>query len=238
MISVENVIEKLRTELREKADEQLRQSGLRFFKESVRMYGMKSAVVSKIAKTLYKEIGGRKKDNIFGLCEELWKSGMMEESFVACEWAYSLRGEYTEDDFAVFERWVEKYVTNWAACDTLCNHTVGSFVERFPAYVDRLKEWAESENRWVRRASAVSLIIPARNGLFRDEIFQIAEKLLIDKDDLVQKGYGWLLKAACAKHEDDVYQYVLDRKAVMPRTALRYAIEKMPPERKREAMKR
>ena len=80
----------------------------------------------------------------------------------------------------------------------------------------------------MRRASAVSLIIPARKGLFLDTIFEIADNLLLDKDDLVQKGYGWMLKAASESHLPEVFDYVIKNKFIMPRTALRYAIEKMP----------
>ncbi|MDD3513495.1 MAG: DNA alkylation repair protein [Synergistaceae bacterium] len=237
-MSVEPVLEELRKELAAHADEETRRSGRRFFKEPVNLYGIKTAVGTKIAKEFFKQLKGRTKEEIFSLCEELWKSGMMEESFVACNWSYALRKEFAEEDFLLFERWIQRYVGNWASCDTLCNHTIGAFIETFPQYVDRLKEWTASENRWVRRASAVSLIIPARNGLFLDDVFEIAERLLLDADDLVRKGYGWLLKVTYAKHEDAVFSYILSSKDVMPRTALRYAIEKMPPERKKEAMKR
>ncbi len=91
---------------------------------------------------------------------------------------------------------------------------------------------------WVRRASAVSLIVPARRGKFLKEIFEIADILLHDKEDLVQKGYGWMLKVTSQAHLNEVFNYVMDRKATMPRTALRYAIEKMPPELKAKAMER
>jgi 3-methyladenine DNA glycosylase AlkD len=84
----------------------------------------------------------------------------------------------------------------------------------------------------------VSLIIPAKKGLFLNEIFTISDRLLTDKDDMVQKGYGWMLKEASKLHQDEVYRYVLKHRPDMPRTALRYAIEKMPPELKSEAMKR
>jgi 3-methyladenine DNA glycosylase AlkD len=90
----------------------------------------------------------------------------------------------------------------------------------------------------MKRAAAVSLIIPAKKGLFLKEIFTISDRLLTDKDDMVQKGYGWMLKEASQMHQDEVYQYVLKHCEDMPRTALRYAIEKMPPELKSEAMKK
>ena len=138
----------------------------------------------------------------------------------------------------VFERWLGAYVDNWASCDTLCNHTVGDLLEMYPEYVTELKRWATSTNRWLKRAAAVSLIIPARHGLFLTEIFEITDILLLDNDDLVQKGYGWMLKAASQAHQKEIFDYVVSKKSVMPRTALRYAIEKMPPELKARAMER
>lgn len=230
------IIARIKQELGQKADEQTRQSGQRFFKESVQLYGVKAAVVTKIGKEFFKEIKEQSKEEILQLCEELWTSGYMEESFIACNWSYFLRKSYTPQDFPVFERWVNEYVSNWASCDTLCNHTIGAFMEMYPAYVSRLKTWGTSPNRWVRRAAAVSLIIPARQGKFLHDIFEIADILLLDQEDLVQKGYGWMLKAASQAHQQEVFEYVLARKATMPRTALRYAIEKMPKELKREAM--
>ena len=87
-----------------------------------------------------------------------------------------------------------------------------------------------------KRASAVSLIVPARKGKFLDDIFEIADILHADKDDMVQKGYGWMLKAASQAHQEKVFNYVMSKKTTMPRTSLRYAIEKMPAELKARAM--
>jgi len=226
----------LRQELTKNADEKVKESGLRFFKEDVKLYGIKSDVVAKIGKEHYKYLKEKSKSEILSLCEELWKSGIMEESFIACNWSYYLQKNYELPDFEVFDRWVSNYVSNWASCDTLCNHSVGTIVEMYPALISRLKKWAKSENRWVKRASSVSLIIPARNGKFLDDIFEIADILHSDADDMVQKGYGWMLKAASQAHRDQVFEYVLSKKATMPRTSLRYAIEKMPSELKAKAM--
>ena len=105
-------------------------------------------------------------------------------------------------------------------------------------FVDELKHWTESENRWMRRAAAVSLIVPAKHGKFLSDAMDIADLLLTDGDDMVQKGYGWLLKEASRKHTGEIYAYVMRNKSAMPRTALRYAIELMPKNLKAEAMKR
>jgi len=106
----------------------------------------------------------------------------------------------------------------------------------YPNFLDELKKFTNSKNRWMRRASAVSLIIPARKGLFLDIIFEIANSLMLDKDDLVQKGYGWMLKAASESHQQEVFDFVMKKKSIMPRTSLRYAIEKMPEEMRKQAM--
>lgn len=230
------IIENLRQELINNADEKTRLSAERYFKEGVKIYGLKSAEVSRISKERYKAVGDKSKSNIFDLCEELWQSGYMEESFVACNWAYNVRKHFEPNDFDVFEKWVNVYVDNWASCDTLSNHTIGTFIEMYPEFLTGLKRWATSQNRWTKRASAVSLIIPARKGMFLNDIFIIADILHSDKDDMVQKGYGWMLKAASQAHQKKVFDYVMRKKATMPRTSLRYAVEKMPAELKARAM--
>jgi 3-methyladenine DNA glycosylase AlkD len=230
------IINKIREELLKNADEKIRLSGERFFKEDVKLYGIISARVSGISKEHFNAIEDKNKSHIFSLCTELWKSGYMEESFVACNWSYSVRKQYQPADFEIFEKWVNSYVRNWASCDTLCNHTIGYFIEMYPEYLSGLKKWAKSKNRWTKRAAAVTLIVPAKKGKFLNEIFEIADILHSDKDDMVQKGYGWMLKAASQAHQTEVFNYVISKKATMPRTSLRYAIEKMPSELKVIAM--
>ncbi len=232
------IIKQIKKELKENSDPQTKATGHNFFKEKVKTYGVRIAVVSKISKAYSKYILGLSKKDVFVLCEELWKSGYMEESFIACNWSYLIHNNYEASDFAVFEKWVNDYVSNWASCDTLCNHSIGAFVEMYPKYLNNLKAWTKSKNRWMRRASAASLIIPAKHGKFLKEIFGIVDALLVDNDDLVQKGYGWMLKAASEAHQKDVFEYVMKNKAKMPRTALRYAIEKMPKELKIKAMEK
>ena len=235
---MDNIIVQIRQNLNQIADEKTKEGGQRFFKEEVKLYGVKTAEVSKISKKYFALIKEKDKREILDLCEELWQSGYMEESFIACNWSYSICKRYEENDLQVFEKWLGEYVSNWAACDTLCNHTIGTFLEMYPVYVAELKKWARSENRWLRRGSAVSLIVPARKGMFLSDIFEIASILLVDPDDLVQKGYGWMLKAASQAHQVQVFDFVMKNKEIMPRTALRYAIEKMPVELKKKAMKR
>lgn len=233
---MKDIIAKTIKKLEENGDEKTRESSKRFFKEEIKCHGLKSAQVLKIAKELFAEVKDRPKKEIFALCEEFWKLGGIEESGIACHLSYAVRKQYEPADFKIFERWVEKYVVNWAACDTLCNHTVGDFVTEYPEFVGELKKWTAAKNRWKKRAAAVSLIVPARKGMFLDDVFEIADSLLTDDDDMVRKGYGWMLKSASRAHEKEVFEYVVKNKGKMPRTALHYAIEKMPKDLKAKAM--
>lgn len=228
----EKLINEIRQALKNSSDRKTLESSSRFFKkgEAALVYGVKTAEVRKIGKEFYTQLKGHSKQDIFDICEELWKSKYLEEAVIACIFSESLHKQYEPADFKIFEHWVKNYVNNWAACDTLCNHTIGTFVMMYPEYLNNLKKWAKSPNRWTKRASAVTLIIPARKGRFLSAIFEIADLLLLDKDDMVQKGYGWMLKAASEAHQKEVFDYVVSKKEIMPRTALRHAIEKMPKE--------
>jgi 3-methyladenine DNA glycosylase AlkD len=235
---MKDILVNLRQTLIANSDEENRLGAKRYFKEAIECYGIRNATVSSIGKEYYKQLKGIPKSELFDLCDDLWQSGMMEESFIACHWSYAIHKKFEPADFEIFEKWVHNNITNWASCDTFCNHTVGEFIEMYPEFLSRLKVWTSSGNRWVKRASAVSLIVPGKKGKFLEDIFEIADLLMLDSDDMVQKGYGWMLKVASQAHQQEVFEYIMKHKHHMPRTALRYAIEKMPAELKAEAMKR
>ncbi|MBI5127333.1 DNA alkylation repair protein [Candidatus Roizmanbacteria bacterium] len=231
-----SIVSRIRQILKNQADEKVKEGQTRYFKEEVKFYGLTMPKTEKIAKEYFPKIKNLDKKEIFHLCEDFLKSGYMEEAMIAANWAYWINKQFESNDIDVFENWIDRYIDNWAECDTLCNHAVAALIERFPGHINRLKNWAKSKNLWMRRASAVTLILPARHGRFLKEIFQISDTLLQDNEDLVQKGYGWMLKAASQSHQNQVFDYVMKNKKKMPRTALRYAIEKMPKELKAKAM--
>jgi 3-methyladenine DNA glycosylase AlkD len=230
------IILEIRKELAAHADQAFQEAQERYFKEQFIGYGVRTAVVNDIARRSFHMAEPLGKEALFSGAESLWQNRYNEEAIIACEWTYRLRRLYEPADFWRFAGWIEKYVDNWAKCDTFCNHSVGAFLERFPSFVVELRTWAISPNRWLRRASAVSLILPVRQGLFFEDALAIAGLLLQDRDDLVQKGYGWLLREAASQREEVVFAFVQENKAIMGRTALRYAIEKMPADLRSRAM--
>jgi 3-methyladenine DNA glycosylase AlkD len=234
----EKIVSGVMKELKSKVDPKYKVGAKNFFKEEITLYGVRFADIDKVSADFFEEIKDLDFYDVLKLCEKLLNTGYFENVIVAFEWAYKLRKKFKEKDFEIFEGWLKRYVNNWAFCDNLCNHVIGYFVENFPSKIPRIKSWSSSNNRWLRRASAVSFIIPAKYGRNLRDVLDVSEKLLIDGDDLVQKGYGWTLKEASRKHQKEVFDFVVRHKDVMPRTALRYAIEKMPEKLRKKAMKR
>ena len=233
-----SLLDQIRKELSANTDTQTQKSFQRFFKEQVKYYGVKTETVGKIAKKYWKQVKALEKQEIFALCEELYRSDYTEEAFIVAFWLPNYIDLLKPSDLPVFKRWIDQYINNWAKCDGFCNHTIGDLIQKYPETLNEIKEWAKSENRWLKRAAAVSLIVPAKRGCFLQDAFEICDQLLNDGDDMVQKGYGWLLKEESRLHQKEVYGYVIRNRRVMPRTALRYSIELMPKELKIEAMKK
>ena len=226
----------LREDLKSNINAQAKESFQRFFKEPVKYYGVKTEIVRKIAEKFWPQIERLDKEVIFCICEELFRSEFMEEAFVVAFWLPNYIEKLEPGDLATFKFWIEHYVDNWAKCDSLCNHTVGDLIQKFPTLISELKDWAKSKNRWLKRSAAVSLVIPARRGLFLEEALGICDDLLSDPDEMVQKGYGWLLKEESKMNQNEVFNFVVRNKRRMPRIALRYAVELMPETLREEAM--
>jgi 3-methyladenine DNA glycosylase AlkD len=232
------ILAQIRIDLKANVDEQTRKSFQRFFKEQVKYYGVKTDIVGKIAKKHWPQVKNLDKQKIFQLCEDLYQSDYTEEAFIVAFWLPNYIEHLEPSDLATFKTWIERYINNWAKCDGFCNHTIGDLIQKYPQTLSEVKSWAKSKNRWLKRASAVSLIVPAKKGMFLADAIEICDVLLLDGDDMVQKGYGWLLKEESRVHQKEVFDYVVKNRRVMPRTALRYAIELLPKELKAEAMKK
>lgn len=235
----DNLLKRIHQALLEKRDDEYRVGAIAFFKEPVNPLGVRSADVNKLVAECWKEVENWEKQSIHQLCEHLFNTGTFEEGSVACKLATRIgKKASAPEDLDILEEWIDKHITNWAHCDDLCTHAVGDLFTTYPETAERALEWAESPNRWLRRAAAVSFVFPGKKGLHHELVFTIADKLLTDDDDLVQKGYGWMLKSTSLSAPDTVFRFVCERRTTMPRMALRYAIEKLPKAMRREAMKK
>ena len=235
-----NILQEVRQELAANVEKEYKDNNQKYFKEKIFCYGVRTPIVRKIAKKYFKQVKQLNKNEIFALSEKLLKSRYNEEATIAIQWVSQLADQFTKADFKLFERWLTKYIDNWGKDDDFCLHIIQPIIEKYPELIVKVKSWANSENMWLRRASAVSFITTIGNFYATrhnlKDIFEVAETLLHDKEDLVQKGYGWMLKSASVHNQKEVFEFVMKYKSNMPRTALRYAIEKMPANLKKQAM--
>jgi len=241
-MSHNKLIDNIEKELKAHVDPIYRNGSQRFFKQKALQnrlpLGVRKPLVRKIEKTFYTEVKHLSKKEIFTLAKTLLQKKEEEFATIAFAWIYKRKHEYTASDFSFFKQIVENHVTNWARCDDFCTHAMGTLLMMYPECVTTIKTWTTHKNLWMRRASAVSFIYPARKKLYINDIFDIAADLLEDTEDMVQKGYGWMLKDASLTVPSKVYTFVLKNKQNMPRTALRYAIERFPQDMRKEAMKK
>ena len=233
-----NIHEAIREDLLAICSSARRASTMSFFKHDLKCYGVNNPDSQKIGRMYISILKKEDKKIIWELCEHLFKSEYLEECLIACQIVFAQKKNYTKTDFDVFESWVNRYIRNWAVCDTFCNKVIGEMLFKFPHLVQRVKSWSLSDNLWARRASAVSFIYPAKRNTYVDDQFEIALILLEDSEDMVQKGYGWMLKVLSQVRQQEVFDFVQTYKARMPRTALRYAIEKMDARYRAEAMRK
>lgn len=223
--------------MKAKADDKHRVQLLWFFKgQTVKPLGVRSHEMNRIVATVWRNIKQWDISRKWALCEALWQTGILEDGHLACKTAYKLSPDSTQADFARFERWLGTYVHNWAHCDDLCTKALGTLLHQFPDLLPQTDAWLTSDNRWKRRGAAVSLLPSLKTGNYLERSFKVADALSPDNEDLVLKGYGWMLKVASQLFPDEVFNYVMDRRSTMPRVALRYAIEKLPRSKRKQAM--
>jgi 3-methyladenine DNA glycosylase AlkD len=98
-----------------------------------------------------------------------------------------------------------------------------------PARAKLVFRWAKSPNRWHRRAACVALIRGSRARMFFPEIKRLSDFLLADKDDMVQKGLGWLLRETAKFDAKRTVPYLMKIRGQAPRLVLRTACETLTP---------
>ncbi|MGL4426179.1 MAG: DNA alkylation repair protein [Alphaproteobacteria bacterium] len=117
------------------------------------------------------------------------------------------------------------YVNNWNLVDASAHLILGAHLWDKDRSI--LRELAKSDNLWKRRISIVSTWWFIRKGEL-DPTFQIASLLLQDNHDLIHKATGWMLREAGKQKEGALLDFLKEHTHEMPRTMLRYAIEKLP----------
>jgi len=239
MNQIAQIIDTINNELNEQADPDYRELiRTRYHMNVDNFLGVRTPKIRKIANEYYKSIKSEQIDKRLEFCGDLLETKIYEHKIIAFHWAYRSRKDFELKHLDLFSTWLKIYVDDWIDCDDLCTHVIGEFFLRYPQRASEVRLWTSSSNKWCRRGAAVSLVLPVRKGDQLDLAMQVADLLLTDEEDLVRKGYGWLLKVASKTYPEEIFQFVMERREKIPRVALRYAIEKLPAKQKSLAMKK
>ncbi len=148
------------------------------------------------------------------------------------------RRAFTPALLPAWRRWLaEGYASNWATTDAVCGLLIGPLLVAHPALASQMRAWSRHRVLWVRRAAAVSLIPSVRKGQLLDLAYQVAKTLHPDHEDLIHKAVGWLLREAGKADQPRLERYLRAHGPAIPRTTLRYAIERFPAARRKSVMR-
>jgi 3-methyladenine DNA glycosylase AlkD len=126
-----------------------------------------------------------------------------------------------------------KYINNWDLVDLSADKIVGQYLIENSENKNILQRLAKSEMVWERRIAMIACYQFIKNGK-SSEALEIADILLYDKHDLIQKAVGWMLREIGKRcGEDSEETFLKTRYKTMPRTTLRYAIEKFTEEKRK-----
>lgn len=126
------------------------------------------------------------------------------------------------------------YINNWDLVDSSAHKILGPWLESRDRSI--LYDFALSGNLWKERISVITTLYFIKNGDFKD-ILKLSSILLGSKEDLIHKAVGWMLREVGKISLESEENYLKDNYKKMPRTMLRYAIEKFPPEKRESYLK-
>ena len=213
--------------LREIGDPETAQFLQRFFKTGPGQYGEGDQFLGirvPVLRKLTKELGSLPLPETAELLQSPWHEERLLALLILVR-AYA-RGDEAQREL-VYRLYLDhaRFVNNWDLVDASAEHIVGRHLEgrdRAP-----LEQLATSELLWERRIAMIATFHFIKQGEFAPTL-RIAELLLDDRHDLIHKAVGWMLREAGKRDQAAEEEFLRDHYQRMPRTMLRYAIEKFP----------
>ncbi|MBU0536314.1 MAG: DNA alkylation repair protein [Nanoarchaeota archaeon] len=190
----------------------------RYLKTSLRLYGCGIPAPRKAAKL------GTEKD-----IKQLWGSGIFEEMAAAI---FLVRPELKNWNLL---KSFFKNIDNWALGDWTCS-VLAEILAEHPEKYDELIIWTQSDNPWLRRASAVVLAIGVRKGVKipLNKQLALSDQLMLDKDYFVQMGVGWMLRDLALKYENCIIGRLRKWKGKASQVIIRRAVERLSKTKRKE----
>lgn len=225
---------KIIKELRGLSDDEKKTVLPRFFKTGKGEYGEGDRFLGVIVPNTRK-VAKNHKDSPYIVIEMLLESEWHECRLCAL---LMLIEKYRKEPDQVVQFYLThtKGINNWDLVDLSAPYILGDFLKD---KTDRnvLYDLAGSAVMWERRIAVVSTLMLIRDGQL-DDTFRLAEMLIDSRHDLMQKSIGWMLREAGKRDKERLVSFLENHRHEMPRTMLRYAIEKFPEPERREFMRK
>jgi 3-methyladenine DNA glycosylase AlkD len=197
----------------------------RFFKEEVASRGWRTHELRKLAVRFRRQMVADYDINFaIRVCDKLFSGRVLEEKVFAVLMLEGQTGGFAAKELELFESWLDR-VSSWADHDALVHYLIGPMILAEPTRSKAVFRWARSRDRWHRRAAAVALIQSARKRTGFEQIIRVSNALLQDKDDMVHKGLGWLLREAAKADPGRTVPYLITIRERAPRLVPRTACE-------------
>jgi 3-methyladenine DNA glycosylase AlkD len=202
----------------------------RFFKHEVKSRGWYTAEMRKVAKRFRRTILAEQGlPFLIQVSDQLFRGDILEGKIFAVMLLEGRTDQFGPREFKLFESWLDR-IGSWADHDGLVHTLIGPMIATNHGYLPRTVIWARKRGTWHQRAAAVSLIHSTRQHRNFEYVQRITEMLLPSKDDMVQKGLGWLLREAAKANREQTVAYLLTIRDRSPRLVLRTACETLPSE--------
>jgi len=171
------------------------------------------------------------------VAEALLPDPYLETKGVGVELVARYRRQFTPRLLRAWKRWLaDDLAANWATTDSICGSLIGPLLVAHPELVPQVCGWRAHRSLWVRRASVVARLPAIRRGLVLDEAYEVARALHTDPHDLMHKAVGWLLRELGKRDPGRLETYLRAHGPAIPRTTVRYAIERFTPARRAELL--
>jgi 3-methyladenine DNA glycosylase AlkD len=227
--------------LRNLADPAKAASYQRYFKEPVDYFGLGTETARVVRQELLDRVrrNWTIKDAV-RFCKAMVKDPHMESRGIGYQVVAHFVSEAPPELLADVKRWLERSCGNWGLVDNLAPSVLAPLIERHLDLIPEVVSWTDSPSQWVRRGATVAFVplVGKKKGQKRylSTAYRIAGRLFDDEEDLMHKAVGWLLREAGKADMKRLERFLLDNGPRIPRTTVRYAIERFPKEERKRLM--